>query len=57
MDFSLNWSSLIALRLMIDKFCSGEETNLLGEVAVKWYEAIQTNLPMCWLAAFGGTMR
>ena len=34
-----------------------QPTNLRGEVVVKWYEAIQTNLPMCWLAAVGGTMR
>ena len=34
-----------------------QPTNLRGEVVVKWFEAIQTNLPMCWLAAFGGTFR
>ncbi|XP_054372927.1 ubiquinone biosynthesis protein COQ4 homolog, mitochondrial [Molothrus ater] len=32
----------------------GMPTNMLGEVVVKWFEAIQTGLPMCVLgAAFG----
>ncbi|KAF6017881.1 COQ4 [Bugula neritina] len=31
--------------------------NMLGEVAVKWYEAIQTGLPMCIAAAIGGPFR
>ncbi|XP_002128422.2 ubiquinone biosynthesis protein COQ4 homolog, mitochondrial-like [Ciona intestinalis] len=35
----------------------GQRTNLRGEVAVKWFEAIQTSLPMCWMAAVGGTTR
>ncbi|XP_076807342.1 ubiquinone biosynthesis protein COQ4 homolog, mitochondrial-like isoform X2 [Clavelina lepadiformis] len=34
-----------------------QPTNLRGEVAVKWFEAIQTTLPMCWLAAIGGLAR
>jgi len=34
-----------------------QPTNLRGEVAVKYYEAIQTSLPMCWLAAIGGTFK
>ena len=34
-----------------------QPTNLYGEVVVKWFEAIQTNLPMCWLAAVGGSIR
>lgn len=25
----------------------------LGEIIIKWYEAIQTGLPMCMLAALG----
>jgi ubiquinone biosynthesis protein COQ4 len=33
----------------------GLKPNMLGEVAVKWFEAIQTGLPMCRMgAAFGG---
>nr|CAB3232964.1 ubiquinone biosynthesis protein COQ4 homolog, mitochondrial-like [Phallusia mammillata] len=35
----------------------GQPTNLRGEVVVKWFEAIQTGLPMCWLAALGGLAR
>uniref|UniRef100_H2Y7F8 Ubiquinone biosynthesis protein COQ4 homolog, mitochondrial n=1 Tax=Ciona savignyi TaxID=51511 RepID=H2Y7F8_CIOSA len=35
----------------------GQRTDLRGEVNVKWFEAIQTTLPMCWLAAIGGTTR
>merc|ERR1711872_221429 len=35
----------------------GQRTDLKGEVAVKYYEAIQTGLPMCWLAAVGGTLK
>ncbi|KAM9522356.1 ubiquinone biosynthesis protein COQ4 homolog, mitochondrial isoform 1-T1 [Guaruba guarouba] len=32
----------------------GMPTNMLGEVVVKWFEAVQTGLPMCVLgAAFG----
>ncbi|KAL1527856.1 hypothetical protein AB1Y20_009232 [Prymnesium parvum] len=31
--------------------------SLLGEVALKWVEAIQTGLPMCALAAIGGSFR
>ena len=30
--------------------------SLLGEVALKWLEAVQTGLPMCLLAAAGGTV-
>lgn len=30
---------------------------MLGEVAVKWVEAIQTDLPMCWSAAIFGPVR
>ncbi|EFA00400.2 Ubiquinone biosynthesis protein COQ4 homolog, mitochondrial-like Protein [Tribolium castaneum] len=32
-------------------------TNMLGEVTVKWYEAIQTRLPMCIGAAIFGPIR
>ncbi|XP_015781006.1 ubiquinone biosynthesis protein COQ4 homolog, mitochondrial [Tetranychus urticae] len=32
-------------------------TNMLGEVVVKWVEAIQYNLPMCWGAAVFGASR
>jgi ubiquinone biosynthesis protein COQ4 len=31
--------------------------SLLGEVALKWLEAVQTGLPMCGLAAVGGGLR
>lgn len=33
------------------------KTNMLGEVTVKWVEAIQTNLPMTWGAAILGATR
>jgi len=36
---------------------SDMKPNMLGEVAVKWYEAIQTGLPMCIAAAIGGPFR
>ena len=32
-------------------------TNMLGETAVKWVEAIQTGLPMCFSAALFGPLR
>uniref|UniRef100_T1IUR3 Ubiquinone biosynthesis protein COQ4 homolog, mitochondrial n=1 Tax=Strigamia maritima TaxID=126957 RepID=T1IUR3_STRMM len=32
-------------------------TNMLGEVAVKWVEGIQTGLPMCTLGALFGPLR
>ncbi|XP_053209849.1 ubiquinone biosynthesis protein COQ4 homolog, mitochondrial-like [Panonychus citri] len=32
-------------------------TNMLGEVVVKWIEAIQYDLPMCWGAAVFGAYR
>ena len=35
----------------------GMRTNLLGEVTVKIFEAIQLDLPMCWLAGVFGTLR
>lgn len=35
----------------------GLPINIMGEVAVKWIEAIQTNLPMCWLAAIFGPLQ
>ncbi|XP_071524237.1 ubiquinone biosynthesis protein COQ4 homolog, mitochondrial isoform X2 [Panulirus ornatus] len=35
----------------------GMPTNMLGEVAVKWVEAIQTGLPMCYGAAVFGPLR
>lgn len=35
----------------------GMPTNMLGEVAVKWVEAIQTGLPMCFGGAVFGPMR
>lgn len=31
--------------------------SLLGEVALKWLEVVQTGLPMCGLAAIGGGLR
>lgn len=36
---------------------AGQKPNMLGEVAVKWYEAIQTGLPMCVSAALAGPIR
>jgi ubiquinone biosynthesis protein COQ4 len=35
----------------------GMPTNMLGEVTVKWFEAIQTKLPMCIGAAIFGPVR
>ncbi|XP_051788283.1 ubiquinone biosynthesis protein COQ4 homolog, mitochondrial [Erpetoichthys calabaricus] len=35
----------------------GMPTNMLGEVAVKWFEAVQTRLPMCILGAALGPLR
>ena len=35
----------------------GMKPNRLGEVAVKWVEAIQTGLPMCQMAAYFGPLR
>ncbi|XP_045200588.1 ubiquinone biosynthesis protein COQ4 homolog, mitochondrial-like isoform X2 [Mercenaria mercenaria] len=35
----------------------GMKPNMLGEVAVKWVEAIQTGLPMCSLGAAFGALR
>ncbi|XP_073412126.1 ubiquinone biosynthesis protein COQ4 homolog, mitochondrial isoform X2 [Dendrobates tinctorius] len=35
----------------------GMPTNMLGEVVVKWFEAVQTRLPMCMLGAVFGPLR
>lgn len=35
----------------------GQPTNMLGEIVVKWFEAIQTGLPMCYLAALAAPVR
>ncbi|XP_046560876.1 ubiquinone biosynthesis protein COQ4 homolog, mitochondrial-like [Haliotis rubra] len=35
----------------------GMPPNMLGEVVVKWFEAIQTGLPMCTLGALVGPVR
>lgn len=35
----------------------GMPTNMLGEVVVKWFEAVQTGLPMCILGAVLGPLR
>lgn len=35
----------------------GMPTNMLGEVPVKWFEAIQFGLPMCWFAGIFGSLR
>lgn len=35
----------------------GLKTNMLGEVTVKIFEAIQLDLPMCWLAGVFGMLR
>lgn len=32
-------------------------TNMLGEVLVKWVEAIQTELPLCWYGGLFGATR
>ncbi|XP_055964792.1 ubiquinone biosynthesis protein COQ4 homolog, mitochondrial [Sorex fumeus] len=34
----------------------GMPTNMLGEIVVKWFEAVQTGLPMCVLGALFGPM-
>lgn len=31
-----------------------QDISILGEIVVKWYEAVQTNLPMCYLAGIFG---
>ena len=30
---------------------------LLGEIAIKWFEAIQTGLPMCVLSSLGAPVK
>ena len=35
----------------------GMRTNMLGEVTVKIFEAVQLNLPMCWLGGYFGVLR
>ncbi|KAM7144548.1 ubiquinone biosynthesis protein COQ4 homolog, mitochondrial isoform 3-T3 [Macrochelys suwanniensis] len=35
----------------------GMPTNMLGEIVVKWFEAVQTGLPMCILGAVFGPVR
>ncbi|KFO31897.1 Ubiquinone biosynthesis protein COQ4 like protein, mitochondrial [Fukomys damarensis] len=35
----------------------GMPTNILGEIVVKWFEAVQTALPMCVLGALFGPVR
>lgn len=35
----------------------GMPTNMLGEIVVKWFEAVQTGLPMCILGALFGPVR
>ena len=35
----------------------GMRTNMVGEVTVKWFEAIQLDLPMCWLGGMFGSLR
>lgn len=35
----------------------GMPTNMLGEVSVKWIEAINTGLPMCYGGAVFGAIR
>ncbi|KAF6327133.1 coenzyme Q4 [Rhinolophus ferrumequinum] len=35
----------------------GMPTNMLGEIVVKWFEAVQTGLPMCILGALLGPVR
>lgn len=32
-------------------------TNMLGEVIVKWVEAIQTGLPLCWFGGLFGAIK
>lgn len=35
----------------------GMPTNMLGEVSVKWFEALNTRLPMCYGGAVFGALR
>lgn len=35
----------------------GMPTNILGEIVVKWFEAVQTGLPMCILGALFGPIQ
>ncbi|EPY83291.1 ubiquinone biosynthesis protein COQ4, mitochondrial-like protein [Camelus ferus] len=35
----------------------GMPTNILGEIVVKWFEAVQTGLPMCILSALFGPIQ
>lgn len=35
----------------------GMPTNIPGEIVVKWFEAVQTGLPMCVLSALFGPIR
>lgn len=35
----------------------GMPTTMLGEVAVKWFEALNTGLPMCYGGAVFGALR
>ena len=35
----------------------GMPTTLLGEIVVKWFEMLQTGLPMCALGAVFGPLR
>ncbi|OWK10056.1 COQ4 [Cervus elaphus hippelaphus] len=35
----------------------GMPTNILGEIVVKWFEAVQTGLPMCVLSALFGPIQ
>jgi ubiquinone biosynthesis protein COQ4 len=36
---------------------SGLETNVLGEIALKWFEFLHTGLPMCGLSSIVGPLR
>ncbi|KAK3088177.1 hypothetical protein FSP39_015709 [Pinctada imbricata] len=50
---------MLRYRQVHDLFHSvlGMPPHMLGEVAVKWVEALQTGLPMCALGAFFGPLR
>lgn len=50
---------MLRYRQVHDLFHSilGMPPHMLGEVAVKWVEALQTGLPMCALGALFGPLR
>ena len=62
------WVYMCDLPLSIGRLCVGvclcvsptshlSVYSLTGEVVVKWFEAVQTELPMCALGGFGATFK